>query len=77
MTPGLFYEVKKKHLSNGGSFSINVLGLLAIAPLRFTAAGLPIGLQIAGAAFATVLTLASAYERETEWHRRHREVKPA
>jgi len=58
----------------------NVLGLPAISlPCGFTTAGLPIGLQIVGAPFAesTVLTLASAYERETEWHKRHPELKPA
>jgi aspartyl-tRNA(Asn)/glutamyl-tRNA(Gln) amidotransferase subunit A len=38
----------------------------------FSAAGLPIGLQISGAPFAesTVLALAHAYERETAWHTR-------
>ena len=42
-------------------------------PSGFTTAGLPIGLQIVGAPFAesTVLALAHAYERETEWHKRH------
>jgi aspartyl-tRNA(Asn)/glutamyl-tRNA(Gln) amidotransferase subunit A len=51
----------------------DILGLPAISvPCGFTGAGLPIGLQIAGAPFAepTVLTLAQAYERETEWHKR-------
>jgi aspartyl-tRNA(Asn)/glutamyl-tRNA(Gln) amidotransferase subunit A len=57
---------------NTASFA--VLGLPALSlPCGFTAAGLPIGLQIVGAPFAesTVLALAYAYERETEWHRRH------
>jgi aspartyl-tRNA(Asn)/glutamyl-tRNA(Gln) amidotransferase subunit A len=52
----------------------SVLGLPALSlPSGFTTAGLPIGLQIVGAPFAesTVLTLAHAYERGTEWHRRH------
>jgi aspartyl-tRNA(Asn)/glutamyl-tRNA(Gln) amidotransferase subunit A len=51
----------------------NVLGLPAISvPCGFTTSGLPVGLQITGAPFAdsTVLTLARAYEQETEWHRR-------
>ncbi len=51
----------------------DIFGLPAISvPCGFTGAGLPIGLQIAGAPFAepTVLTLAQAYERETEWHKR-------
>jgi aspartyl-tRNA(Asn)/glutamyl-tRNA(Gln) amidotransferase subunit A len=58
----------------------NVLGLPAISvPCGFTAAGLPIGLQIVGAPFAesTVLTLALAYEGETEWHKRHPKLNPA
>jgi aspartyl-tRNA(Asn)/glutamyl-tRNA(Gln) amidotransferase subunit A len=48
-------------------------GLPAISlPCGFTASGLPIGLQIAGAPFAeaTVLALAHAYEQATEWHKR-------
>jgi aspartyl-tRNA(Asn)/glutamyl-tRNA(Gln) amidotransferase subunit A len=58
----------------------NVLGLPAISvPCGFTASGLPIGLQIVGAPFAesTVLALARAYERETEWHKRHPKLIPA
>jgi aspartyl-tRNA(Asn)/glutamyl-tRNA(Gln) amidotransferase subunit A len=42
-------------------------------PCGFTGAGLPIGLHLAGRAFdeATVLRVAHAYERATDWHRRH------
>jgi aspartyl-tRNA(Asn)/glutamyl-tRNA(Gln) amidotransferase subunit A len=41
-------------------------------PCGFTAAGLPIGLQIAGRPFdeATVLRAGHAYEQATDWHRR-------
>jgi aspartyl-tRNA(Asn)/glutamyl-tRNA(Gln) amidotransferase subunit A len=56
----------------------DVLGLPAISvPCGFTTSGLPIGLQIVGAPFAetTVLALAHAYERETEWHQRHPNLK--
>jgi aspartyl-tRNA(Asn)/glutamyl-tRNA(Gln) amidotransferase subunit A len=56
-----------------------VLGLPALSlPSGFTAAGLPIGLQIVGAPFAesTVLALAHAYERETEWHNSHPKLSP-
>lgn len=59
-------------IRNTAPFS--VLGLPARSlPSGFTLAGLPIGLQIVGAPFAesTVLALADAYERETEWHKRH------
>jgi aspartyl-tRNA(Asn)/glutamyl-tRNA(Gln) amidotransferase subunit A len=51
----------------------NVLGLPAVSvPCGFTRAGLPIGLQIAGAPGddARVLQLAHAYERATKWHKR-------
>jgi aspartyl-tRNA(Asn)/glutamyl-tRNA(Gln) amidotransferase subunit A len=51
----------------------NMLGLPAISvPSGFTRAGLPIGLQITGGpgAEATVLRLAHAYERATDWHLR-------
>ncbi|HXH08689.1 MAG TPA: amidase [Alphaproteobacteria bacterium] len=51
----------------------NLTGLPAISvPCGFTQRGLPIGLQIAGKPFdeATVLRVAHAYERHTDWHRR-------
>jgi aspartyl-tRNA(Asn)/glutamyl-tRNA(Gln) amidotransferase subunit A len=51
----------------------DIFGLPSISvPCGFTNSGLPIGLQISGAPFAeaTVLALAHAYERETEWHKR-------
>src|SRR5215472_11144739 len=51
----------------------NVYGLPAISiPCGFSTAGLPIGLQIAGApgAEGAVLALAHAYEKQTEWHKR-------
>lgn len=66
------------YLRNTSPF--NVLGLPAISvPCGFTAAGLPIGLQISGAPFAesTVLLLAQAYERETEWHTKHPKLPSA
>jgi len=58
----------------------DVLGLPTISvPCGFTNSGLPIGLQISGAPFAesTVLAMAQAYERETEWHKRHPKLAPA
>jgi aspartyl-tRNA(Asn)/glutamyl-tRNA(Gln) amidotransferase subunit A len=51
----------------------NVWGLPAISiPCGFTRSGLPIGLQIAGPHWGEeiVLSLAHAYERETDWHDR-------
>jgi len=50
--------------------SANLAGLPAISvPCGFTAARLPIGLQLTGRAFdeATILRIADAYERETTW----------
>jgi aspartyl-tRNA(Asn)/glutamyl-tRNA(Gln) amidotransferase subunit A len=58
----------------------DILGLPTISvPCGFTGSGLPIGLQISGAPFAesTVLSLAHAYERETEWHKRHPKLAAA
>jgi aspartyl-tRNA(Asn)/glutamyl-tRNA(Gln) amidotransferase subunit A len=59
----------------GGNNNVafDVFGLPSISvPCGFTGSGLPIGLQISGAHFAesTVLAMAHAYERATEWHRR-------
>jgi aspartyl-tRNA(Asn)/glutamyl-tRNA(Gln) amidotransferase subunit A len=55
----------------------NVTGLPAMSiPCGFSAAGLPIGMQIVGAAFAepTVLKIADAYQRLTDWHLRVPEI---
>jgi aspartyl-tRNA(Asn)/glutamyl-tRNA(Gln) amidotransferase subunit A len=63
-------------LSNTSAF--NVFGLPAISvPCGLTKAGLPIGLQISGPAFAEarVLALAQAYEQATEWHKRRPPLK--
>jgi aspartyl-tRNA(Asn)/glutamyl-tRNA(Gln) amidotransferase subunit A len=51
----------------------NLAGLPAVSlPCGFSAAGLPIGLQLAGPVFgeARLLQAARLYERATEWHRR-------
>jgi len=65
-------------LQNTSPFDIFGLPTITV-PCGFTNAGLPIGLQIAGAPFAesTVLALAHAFERETEWHKRHPQLTPA
>ncbi|MBX6341041.1 MAG: hypothetical protein IRY97_01175, partial [Thermomicrobiaceae bacterium] len=52
----------------------NLTGHPALSvPCGFTAAGLPVGLQITGRAFdeRTVVALAAAYEAATDWHARH------
>ena len=54
----------------------NVFGLPAISVCcGFSTSGLPIGLQITGApgAEGTVLALAHAYQRETDWHKKTRQ----
>jgi aspartyl-tRNA(Asn)/glutamyl-tRNA(Gln) amidotransferase subunit A len=58
-------------LVNTAAFDIYGLPTISI-PCGFTASGLPIGLQISGHHFAesTVLSLAHAYERATDWHTR-------
>ncbi|TQS43501.1 amidase [Cryptosporangium phraense] len=51
----------------------NLMGNPALSvPMGFTAAGLPMGLQVIGAAFddATVLRAGDAYQSRTDWHRR-------
>jgi aspartyl-tRNA(Asn)/glutamyl-tRNA(Gln) amidotransferase subunit A len=51
----------------------NVLGLPVVAlPCGFSAAGLPLGLQIVGRPFdeGTILRIAHAYEQASGWHHR-------
>jgi aspartyl-tRNA(Asn)/glutamyl-tRNA(Gln) amidotransferase subunit A len=55
----------------------NATGLPAMSiPCGFSAAGLPIGMQIVGAAFdePLVLKVADAYQRLTDWHLRVPEI---
>jgi aspartyl-tRNA(Asn)/glutamyl-tRNA(Gln) amidotransferase subunit A len=52
----------------------NYLGACAVSlPAGFSAEGLPIGVQLLGAPFAdaTLVHLGRAFQRETDWHRRH------
>ena len=65
-------------LQNTSPFDIFGLPTISI-PCGFTNSGLPIGLQLSGGPFAesTVLALAHAYERETEWHKRRPKLAEA
>jgi aspartyl-tRNA(Asn)/glutamyl-tRNA(Gln) amidotransferase subunit A len=68
---------RNPELENTGQF--DVYGIPAVSvPCGFTAAGLPVGLMIAGPRFSEsrVLALANAYERATEWHSRRPPLKP-
>jgi aspartyl-tRNA(Asn)/glutamyl-tRNA(Gln) amidotransferase subunit A len=59
--------------------AFDAYGIPAISiPCGFTAAGLPVGLMIAGPRFSEgrVLALARAYEQATEWHKRKPPLKP-
>ncbi len=66
---GLTRNVSARNTSPFDSYGIPTISI----PCGFTSAGLPIGLQIAGAPWAepAVLALAHAYEQATEWHTRH------
>ena len=67
-------EGLKNNVSARNTLPFDVYGIPMISiPCGFTKAGLPIGLQIAGAPWAesTILALAQAYEQATEWHTRH------
>src|SRR5204862_3057701 len=62
------------YLADVFTVSANLAGLPAISvPCGFTAAGLPIGLQLTGRMFdeVTLLGAAHASERQTEWSERH------
>jgi aspartyl-tRNA(Asn)/glutamyl-tRNA(Gln) amidotransferase subunit A len=66
---GLTRNVSARNTSPFDAYGIPVISI----PCGFTSAGLPIGLQIAGAPWAepAVLALAHAYEQATNWHTRH------
>ena len=59
--------------------AFDAYGIPAISvPCGFTAAGLPVGLMIAGPRFSEgrVLALARAYEQATEWHKKQPPLTP-
>lgn len=61
------------YLSDIFTISVNLAGLPALSqPCGFDSDGLPIGMQMIGKHFdeATILRMAFAYERATEWHKK-------
>jgi len=67
------------YLADIFTVSANLAGLPAISvPCGFTTSGLPIGLQLTGRMFdeETLLRIADAYEKETEWSRREPTLPP-
>ena len=66
---GLTRNVSARNTSPFDAYGIPTISI----PCGFTSAGLPIGIQIAGAAWeeTSVLALAHAYEQATGWHTRH------
>ena len=68
---------RNPELENTGAF--NVYGIPAISvPCGFTAAGLPVGLMIAGPRFSEgkVLALAHAFEQATDFHTKRPPIRP-
>lgn len=68
---------RNPELENTGQFDIYGIPAISI-PCGFTAAGLPVGLMIAGPRFSEsrVLALAAAYERATQWHTQRPPLTP-
>jgi aspartyl-tRNA(Asn)/glutamyl-tRNA(Gln) amidotransferase subunit A len=67
------------YLADVFTVSANLSGLPAISvPCGFSGGRLPIGLQLTGRAFdeATLLRIAGAYERRTEWTKDRALVRP-
>ena len=61
------------YLADSYTIAVNLAGVPAISlPCGFSTEGLPIGMQFIGPLFGetTILRLARAYERETQWHLR-------
>jgi aspartyl-tRNA(Asn)/glutamyl-tRNA(Gln) amidotransferase subunit A len=79
-TPTAAYRIGERagdplqmYLGDVFTVSANLAGLPAVSiPCGFTAAGLPIGVQLTGRLFdeATILRIADAHERDTAWWKR-------
>ncbi|HEU5319218.1 MAG TPA: amidase family protein, partial [Methylomirabilota bacterium] len=82
-TPTVAFKLGEKadplsmYLNDVFTIPANLAGLPALSvPCGFSAAGLPVGLQLIGRAFdeARLLRAAHAYERATAWHARRPEL---
>jgi len=65
------------YLSDVCTLPVNIAGLPAVSIPAGFAEGLPVGLQIIGKSFAeeTVLKVADAFQRATDWHTRRPELE--
>ncbi len=78
-TPAFPLEAKNAdpvamYLADIYTIAVNLAGIPAVSiPCGFTAAGLPIGMQLMGDYFADdlLLNVAHRYQQETQWHRAH------
>jgi aspartyl-tRNA(Asn)/glutamyl-tRNA(Gln) amidotransferase subunit A len=70
--PGHLRNKELLMLRNTRPFNLFALPAISI-PCGFSAAGLPIGVQISAAPGeeGSLLSLACAYQRQTDWHKRH------
>jgi len=65
------------YLADIYTIAVNLAGIPALSvPCGFTAAGLPVGMQLMGDYFADdlLLNVAHRYQQETQWHRAHPSV---
>ncbi len=68
------------YLSDIYTVSVNLVGIPAVSlPCGFSAAGLPIGMQLLGRNFAEegLVNLAQAYQMHTDWHAKRPVLKEA
>jgi aspartyl-tRNA(Asn)/glutamyl-tRNA(Gln) amidotransferase subunit A len=83
-TPNVAFKMGEKedplqmYLNDVFAVPANLAGLPGLSlPAGFTAAGLPVGVQLIGRAFdeATLLRAGRAYERATDWHTRRAQIE--
>jgi Asp-tRNA(Asn)/Glu-tRNA(Gln) amidotransferase A subunit family amidase len=80
-TEGTDVKVKKGSFAHGAAYTapFNLTGSPTLAlPCGFTAAGMPIGLQLVGRSFQeeTLIATGHHYQSKTDWHRRRPRETP-